>query len=83
MARVTPEYETITVRRANDKIVRDSTVFDQCDCCNKLANIEIEFTKRVPNKTEKGIGRPKKQIKKWYLCKEHAKEVRKILDYFQ
>lgn len=78
MTRATPKYETITVRRANDKIVRDSTIFDQCDCCNKLANIEIEFTKRVPNRTEKGCGRPKKQIKNGIYVKNMLKRLEKF-----
>lgn len=86
-----PEYETLSIKRANDKTVRDSTVFDLCDCCNKQATIIIEFSKRVPNKVSgsnknnKGYnyGRPKKQIKKWYLCEDHLKEIKKMLNYFQ
>lgn len=85
-----PQYETLSIKRANDKIVRDSTIFDLCDCCNKKATIVIEFTKRIPNKVsekdnEKGYnyGRPKKQVKKWYLCEKHLKEIKNILNYFQ
>lgn len=69
-------YETFGIKRTlknKDRPVKKI----ECDCCNKVSDINIYFTKKIKNKN-----RCKKERKDVFLCKKHFDELKKYINYF-
>lgn len=70
-------YDSFGVKRIQKNDER-KTKDIECYCCNKIADIELYFTKKIKGKHNKA----KKGIKRIYLCKRHYNDLKNIINYF-